>query len=77
MRHSREHPLFQAHSPAWSADGGLVYVVCGWQGCEARRQLRAPEWSQELRRRAGLKTTSAPAPGWGFAAAPTADDRTP
>jgi hypothetical protein len=52
MARCEQHPLEQAHSPLPAQAGHVVYVVCGWQGCQRRRQVVKSDWSLELRRRA-------------------------
>jgi hypothetical protein len=43
-----QHNLWEAHSPTPSADGRLVYVVCG---CGARRAITPARWRAEKGRR--------------------------
>jgi len=46
-----------AHTEAAAANGLLVYVVCGWQGCPQRLEVDAAVWQAEVARRgkAGLE----------------------
>lgn len=58
----RHHPLDQAHSPTRTPTGALVYVVCGWHGCQQRLEVDAAVWEAELARRAGHATPAAAMP---------------
>ena len=49
-KHRSDHPLSMAHSP--TPAGQLVYVVCGFDGCDQRRAVTAALWAEELARRA-------------------------
>ena len=54
---AKHHPLSMAHTEAAAANGLLVYVVCGWQGCPQRLEVDAAVWQAEVARRgkAGLE----------------------
>ena len=58
----KHHPLDQAHSPTRTPTGALVYVVCGWQGCQQRLEVDAAVWEAELGRRASPPATGHAAP---------------
>ena len=45
----KAHDLWGCHSPLPSANGKVVYVICG---CKHRRAIPAPEWAIEAARRA-------------------------
>lgn len=50
-RHLKTHPLYRAHSATFPASGAVVYVVCGWNGCEQRLKVPKSEWALEVLRR--------------------------
>jgi hypothetical protein len=50
------HPLDVAHSATPNAAGTRVYVVCGWYGCQQRRDVGTEAWEQVLARRASDTT---------------------
>jgi hypothetical protein len=53
----KHHPLDQAHGAVATPTGALVYLVCGFDGCEQRLEVDAAVWHAELRRRAAVVAT--------------------
>jgi hypothetical protein len=48
--------LSMVHSVVPSADGALMYMVCGVDGCTTLLVVTRVTWDVELRRRAALTT---------------------
>ena len=45
------HPLRCASAPMPNACGTRVYVICGFQGCDRRRDVGTAVWEAEVERR--------------------------
>jgi hypothetical protein len=53
--HRQDHPLAQVHSPTLAQGGTVVYVICGYDGCQQRLVLALAQWQAERRRRRQAK----------------------